>query len=56
MAVAKARKVRLVPFLLAGMADQRDRFQADGLHPDAEAQPRLRDNVWRELAPMLKEK
>jgi len=56
VAVAKARKVRLVPFLLAGMADQRDRFQADGLHPDAEAQPRLRDNVWRELAPMLKEK
>jgi len=54
--VARARKVRLVPFLLAGVAEQRDRFQADGLHPDAAAQPRLMDNVWRELKPMLKEK
>lgn len=54
--VAKARKVRLVPFLLAGMAGQRERFQADGLHPDAEAQSQLLDNVWRELKPQLKEK
>jgi acyl-CoA thioesterase-1 len=54
--VAKARKVRLVPFLLAGMGEQRDHFQADGLHPDAGAQPLLMDNVWRELKPMLKEK
>jgi len=52
--VAKARKVRLVPFLLDGVADRRDRFQADGLHPDAGAQPQLMDNVWRELKPMLK--
>ena len=54
--VAKSRKVRLVPFLLDGVADRRDRFQADGLHPDATAQPQLMDNVWRELKPMLKEK
>jgi acyl-CoA thioesterase-1 len=54
--VAKTKKVRLVPFLLAGMADDRSRFQADGLHPDAEAQPVLLNNVWRELRPMLKEK
>ncbi len=54
--VAQAGKVRLVPFLLAGMADQRERFQADGLHPDAGAQVLLVDNVWRELKPMLKEK
>ena len=52
--VAKARKVRLVPFLLDGVAEQRDRFQADGLHPDAGAQAQLMDNVWRELKPMLK--
>ena len=54
--VAKARKARLVPFLLAGVAQQRERFQADGLHPDAAAQPLLMDNVWRELQPMLKGK
>ncbi len=54
--VAKAKSVRLVPFLLEGMAEQRDRFLADGLHPDAGAQPLLVDNIWRELKPMLKEK
>jgi acyl-CoA thioesterase I len=52
--VAKAGKVRLVPFLLDGVADRRDRFLPDGLHPDAVAQPQLMDNVWRELKPMLK--
>ncbi|MDP2833318.1 MAG: arylesterase [Pseudomonadota bacterium] len=54
--VAKAKNVRLVPFLLEGMAEQRERFLADGLHPDADAQPLLVDNIWRELKPMLKEK
>jgi acyl-CoA thioesterase-1 len=29
-------------------------FQADNLHPTAEAQPLLLDNVWRGLAPLLK--
>ena len=53
---AKAGRVRLVPFLLAGMAGQRERFQADGLHPDALSQPQLLDNVWRELQPLLEEK
>lgn len=54
--VARSRKVRLVPFLLEGMANKRERFLPDGLHPDAEAQPLLLDNVLRELKPMLKEK
>ena len=52
--VAKSTRVRLVPNLLAGVDDQRQHFQADGLHPDATAQPVLRDNVWRQLAPLLK--
>ena len=50
---AKAQRVRLVPFLLEGVAEHQAMFQADGLHPDARAQPILLDNVWRELAPML---
>lgn len=54
--VARSSQVRLLPFLLAGMAERRDRFLPDGLHPDAGAQPVLMDNVWRELKPMLKEK
>lgn len=52
--VARKKKVRLVPFLLAGIGAQAERFQADGLHPTAQAQPVLLDNVWRELGPMLR--
>ena len=52
--VAKARKVTLVDFLLDGVATQAQLFQADNLHPTAEAQPLLLDNVWRGLAPLLK--
>lgn len=56
VSVAKARKVRLLPFLLDGMADRREHFLPDGLHPNAEAQPLLLDNVWRALQPMLARK
>ena len=52
--VAQSRKAALVEFLLDGVATQADLFQADNLHPTAEAQPRLLDNVWRGLAPLLK--
>jgi acyl-CoA thioesterase-1 len=52
--VAKKKNVRLVPFLLAGLGTQAESFQADGLHPTAQAQPVLLDNVWRQLEPMLK--
>jgi acyl-CoA thioesterase-1 len=51
--VARGAKVPLVPFLLAGMAERRERFQADGLHPDAQAQPVLLENVWGGLVPLL---
>ncbi|WP_374690967.1 arylesterase [Accumulibacter sp.] len=52
--VAKARKTALVDFLLDGVATQAQQFQADNLHPTAEAQPLLLDNIWRGLAPLLK--
>jgi acyl-CoA thioesterase-1 len=45
--VAKAGKTALVDFLLDGVATQPQLFQADNLHPTAEAQPLLLDNVWR---------
>jgi acyl-CoA thioesterase I len=51
--VANNRKVPLVPFLLQDIASQRGYFQADGLHPTAQAQPLLLETVWRELAVML---
>lgn len=52
--VARQEKVPLVSFLLEGIADQPRLFQADTIHPTAEAQPRLLDNVWGVLAPLLK--
>ena len=53
-AVAGSRKTGLVDFLLDGVAMQANLFQADNLHPTAEAQPRLLDNVWQSLEPLLK--
>lgn len=53
-AVARQKKVPLVPFLLDGIADQPAFFQADALHPTAAAQPRILDTVVRELAPLLR--
>ncbi|QEL65454.1 acyl-CoA thioesterase I [Oryzomicrobium terrae] len=52
--VAKAEKLPVPPFLLDQVASDRRLFQADGLHPVAEAQGRLLDNVWPALAPLLK--
>ncbi|MGH8399991.1 MAG: arylesterase, partial [Gammaproteobacteria bacterium] len=48
-------RVPLLPFLLEGVAQDRDRMQADGLHPKAAAEPQVLDNVWSKLAPMLKQ-
>jgi acyl-CoA thioesterase-1 len=53
-AVAKKLKTPLVPFLLEGIADKPELFQADGLHPIASVQPRVADNVWATLEPVLR--
>ena len=55
--VAAAEKVALMPFFLAGVADVPDAtsmFQADRIHPNAEAQPKMLANVWPELKKLLK--
>lgn len=55
--VARANHAALVPFLLAGIADAPDataQFQADRIHPKAEAHPRMLDNVWPQLKKLLK--
>jgi acyl-CoA thioesterase I len=51
--IAKARKTALVPFLFDGFADNETMFQPDRIHPVQAAQPKLLDNVWRELKPLL---
>jgi len=52
-AVARAMKVPLVPFLLAGVVEHAELFQDDQLHPVAAAQPRMLENVWRTLEPVV---
>ena len=53
-ALAKQYKLPLVPFLMDGVADKPALFQPDQLHPLAQAQPMLLDNVWKVLAPVLR--
>ncbi|ODU61471.1 MAG: arylesterase [Comamonadaceae bacterium SCN 68-20] len=54
--VAQAQKAALVPFLLQGVADGPEPtrlFQADRIHPTAQAQPTMLDNVWPALKKLL---
>lgn len=52
--LAKRRGTALAPFLLEGVAGDRDMFQEDRIHPTAQAQPILLDNVWKSLQPLLR--
>jgi len=54
--VAKARRVPVVPYVFEGFGDDLALFQADRIHPLATAQPRMLDNVWPVLAPLLARK
>ncbi|MBU0900486.1 MULTISPECIES: arylesterase [Pseudomonas] len=51
--VAAETGAELVPFVLEGIGGVPSMVQSDGIHPTAEAQPRLLDNVWPLLKPML---
>jgi acyl-CoA thioesterase-1 len=51
--LARANEVALVPFLLDGVAGAARLNQADGVHPTAEGQERLAENVWKVLRPLL---
>jgi acyl-CoA thioesterase-1 len=51
--VASEQKIALVPFFLEGVGGVQDMMQADGIHPAVAAQPKLLDNVWPTLKPLL---
>jgi len=53
---ARHYQVALVPFFLDGVAGVPGLIQADGLHPNEQGQPRLLDNVWAGLRPLLRSK
>jgi len=52
--IAEDMKLAFVPFLIDGIPQQPDLMQEDGIHPKAEAQFMILDNVWPILAPMLR--
>ena len=51
--LAKQDKLPLAPFLMEGFADQPTWFQADGIHPQARAQPVMLETVWKTLGPLV---
>ena len=53
--VAEREQVAWIPRLLTGVAEDWGLMQADGLHPTAEAQPRILDNLWPSLEPLLRQ-
>jgi acyl-CoA thioesterase-1 len=52
--LARAKHVALVPFLLEGIALDPALMQEDGMHPVAAGEPRVLDNVWEQLQPLLR--
>jgi acyl-CoA thioesterase-1 len=53
--LAEANDALLIPFLLDGVAGDPELNLADGIHPNAEGQKRVAENVWRSLEPLLVE-
>jgi acyl-CoA thioesterase-1 len=51
--LAREKKIPLVPFLLTNIALSGNLLQGDDIHPNAQGQPILLDNVWPALKPLL---
>lgn len=54
--IADEYELAWVPFLLENVALRDGFMQADGLHPNAKAQPLMLDNAWAALRPLLEER
>ncbi|MBL4573149.1 MAG: arylesterase [Gammaproteobacteria bacterium] len=52
-ALAEQNALPLVPFLIEGIVEQPELMQSDGIHPRAEAQWMILDNVWPILEAQL---
>lgn len=53
--LAEQFETELVPFFLDGIYDKEEMMQDDDIHPTAQAQGQLLDNVWPVLEPMLRD-
>jgi acyl-CoA thioesterase-1 len=52
--LSKQFRAPLVPFMLEGVADNPAMFQADRLHPSAQAHPIILANIWPQLSTLVK--
>lgn len=52
--VADQTQAALIPFLLAGLETDRSLFIEDGIHPSEQAQPKILENVWEVLEPIIR--
>ncbi len=51
--LAQKNHIAFVPLFLSGIDNKLSLMQADGLHPTAEAQPIILNNIWPELEKLL---
>ena len=54
-ALATKHRLPYLPFLLDGVAGNPQLMMTDGLHPSAEGQKKVLENVWKLIAPMIEE-
>ena len=54
-AIAKEKKIRLIPFVLEGVGGKADLNQEDRIHPNPAGHRIVADNVWGVLESMLRE-
>ena len=52
--LAREHDLALLPSLVDGIGTESKLMQADGIHPNATAQPLIRDRIWKELQPLLR--
>jgi acyl-CoA thioesterase-1 len=52
--LAKRYQLKLMPFLLQGVAGNPSLMQRDGLHPNAEGEKLVARTVWQSLRPLLR--
>jgi len=51
--LAKKYKLTFIPFVLEGVGGQAAYNQPDGIHPNAEGEKIMTENVWQSLEPLL---
>lgn len=54
--LSRDTKAPLAPFMLDGVAEKNELFQADRMHPLAAAHPIILGNIWPHLLPLLRAK